>query len=651
MKTKSTIIITCVLLSLLLSPFQPANAKPLSDPYTSTYSYSPSPSAAVYFVADQYMLTAGQCTFLRWDVDNVQAVFLNEQGTGGHGVRQVCPRETVIYTLRVVTSSTTVIKAVTIEVSGSGGAPPSGGISFVADVYTIQRGQCANLRWDAEDIREIYFEGQGTVGHDSRQVCPQNTTTYTLRAVTNNGNVERQVTITVITQRPTATFTPYILYPTWTPTALPTLTPTFTPTATIETSPRLVVEQFEIQPSEPAQFEVSKLLLSIVNEGYPLNDPFWGYVGQVNLLGADSQPEVHNFAKGDASYINPTLENNLISTRKWLIKINVRFSRPVDNGKLQIIIQPNNRSFPKITAERNITVKASGGVAASCLAVVVSKLGGPFVPDVGKAPFDAIVAEVQALGCKDQDFACQAPPLVKALIKILIRIGSMSVGKIITGIWGVLDIDALKVCSDPFGWIWQLIREFNQHGIKIAAYSVHSPATILVTDSSGRRTGYVSEDLMIAEIPDSRIAEWEGSKYIIHPAIDANIVLQGAGDGKMTFDVIHWLSSEFQEMSFVNIPLSVETKAKMDFSKITLEVDSNGDGVVDQSQSPDKISITKVSAPPINATPTIAPTVVATSNSYVGAVTVALLTGLGVFMFGASVMGIWWMIAKQKSRI
>ena len=59
--------------------------------------------------------------------------------------------------------------------------------NFRADLPTVQPGQCTTLRWDVDEIAAIYFfdgaNETGVGGHDSRQVCPQQTTTYRLRIV------------------------------------------------------------------------------------------------------------------------------------------------------------------------------------------------------------------------------------------------------------------------------------------------------------------------------------------------------------------------------------------------------------------------------------------------------------------------------------
>ena len=76
---------------------------------------------------------------------------------------------------------------------------PSGGtatISFVANPATIAAGQCSTLRWDVENVREVYFEGAGVAGHGEQQQCPAQTTTYSLITILNDGS-PRTTTATI----------------------------------------------------------------------------------------------------------------------------------------------------------------------------------------------------------------------------------------------------------------------------------------------------------------------------------------------------------------------------------------------------------------------------------------------------------------------
>jgi hypothetical protein len=69
-------------------------------------------------------------------------------------------------------------------------------VSFRAEQETIQAGECTRLHWNAENIAELYLDGGGVVGHDSREVCPDATTRYELKAVLQDGS-ERQESVEI----------------------------------------------------------------------------------------------------------------------------------------------------------------------------------------------------------------------------------------------------------------------------------------------------------------------------------------------------------------------------------------------------------------------------------------------------------------------
>ncbi|MBK8045682.1 MAG: hypothetical protein IPK16_00250 [Anaerolineales bacterium] len=144
--------------------------------------------------ADTNYVNAGQCTNIRWDVDNVSAVYFidggNVQGVGGHDTRSVCPYQTTTYTLRVVANGGASSDfPITINVGGGGNAPYS--INFWADRTDIDRGQCTTLRWDVQNVNAVYLDNEGVPGVSSREVCPGSSHTYKLKVVKRDGGVGR----------------------------------------------------------------------------------------------------------------------------------------------------------------------------------------------------------------------------------------------------------------------------------------------------------------------------------------------------------------------------------------------------------------------------------------------------------------------------
>ena len=78
--------------------------------------------------ADKAQLSIGECTTLRWDVENVKEVWLNS-GSGenpvvGHDTLDICPDETFTYTLRVVNKDNSMQRyTFAIAVTGCGADP------------------------------------------------------------------------------------------------------------------------------------------------------------------------------------------------------------------------------------------------------------------------------------------------------------------------------------------------------------------------------------------------------------------------------------------------------------------------------------------------------------------------------------------------
>lgn len=81
-----------------------------------------------------------------------------------------------------------------------GGSPT---ISFTANPTSVQPGQCSTLRWDVDNVREVYFEGAGVAGHAEQQQCPTQDTTYTLTVILVDGSVRASTaTVTIAGNNP-----------------------------------------------------------------------------------------------------------------------------------------------------------------------------------------------------------------------------------------------------------------------------------------------------------------------------------------------------------------------------------------------------------------------------------------------------------------
>jgi len=72
------------------------------------------------FRADRTTIRPGECTTLRWDVEGIREIHLDDWGTTGHNAQRVCPRQTQEFVITVVErDGRRVPWPLTIQVAGS----------------------------------------------------------------------------------------------------------------------------------------------------------------------------------------------------------------------------------------------------------------------------------------------------------------------------------------------------------------------------------------------------------------------------------------------------------------------------------------------------------------------------------------------------
>lgn len=131
------------------------------------------------FRADDASVNVGDCTTLRWDFDNIQAIYVSfgygydKEGVPGHESRQVCPSvETTYEALVVKPNGGYEVHKVTVDAVGSGCADPV--IQrFSPTTYYVYPGQKFSIFWDVECAETVHLIiGGGTPepvgGHGSK---------------------------------------------------------------------------------------------------------------------------------------------------------------------------------------------------------------------------------------------------------------------------------------------------------------------------------------------------------------------------------------------------------------------------------------------------------------------------------------------------
>ena len=112
---------------------------------------------SVNFWVDRETIDAGQCTTLRWDVRNVQAVFLDGEGVAGVSQREVCPGEARDYNLTVTRNDGGQEgRQVRIQVNNAQPQQPSARIRrFDVDRNMVFIGECFTIEWRTDDAEGV----------------------------------------------------------------------------------------------------------------------------------------------------------------------------------------------------------------------------------------------------------------------------------------------------------------------------------------------------------------------------------------------------------------------------------------------------------------------------------------------------------------
>ena len=167
-----------------------------------------SPASGVNFWVDNTTINTGQCTNLRWNTQNAQAVYLN-QGAGEalvglSAVLQVCPPGNNVYTLRVVgTNGSQQSPQVTVNVVNTGVTPPSIA-SFTTNSNRVPAGNCIPVIWTSNNTSNTQIALNGAVqasnlpANHSANICLFNRGIQQLTLTAfGNGQVSQQMTVEV----------------------------------------------------------------------------------------------------------------------------------------------------------------------------------------------------------------------------------------------------------------------------------------------------------------------------------------------------------------------------------------------------------------------------------------------------------------------
>ena len=236
---------------------------------TDTPEPEPTPVIA-YFSADQTTINAGEAVTLSWDLSGAEAVYLRYEGQSegvvAPGSKTMTPVQTTVYRLaarnkvgyETVAELTVMVNAAAapapassqptnqpISVQPTAQLPsqsasqitepvpqPPPLISFNSASPVLPLGACTNLSWSVQQAEAVYLDGVEVEPESSRQVCPDQPQTYSLKALYAGGERTAQVRLEVVeaiaaaVPTPTAAITELAASPTLPQLAPPTLAAT-----------------------------------------------------------------------------------------------------------------------------------------------------------------------------------------------------------------------------------------------------------------------------------------------------------------------------------------------------------------------------------------------------------------------------------------
>ncbi len=207
------------------------------------------PVPGIAFTANPELIQQGQCSTLSWATENVQEVYLYEQGedwrahgVSGDGNLTVCPNATTTYELRVVLNDGSVeIRQATVFVAPDTSVPQITRFT-VEPPDQIAVGQCVTIQWIVEgNVNSVTIQRNGVAiwpnapFSGAMQDCPpsEGQQVYSLLATGSGGTSQANWIINVL-----GTATPF-------PTSTATVAPT---TPTPGTEP--IIYSFTASPSQ-----------------------------------------------------------------------------------------------------------------------------------------------------------------------------------------------------------------------------------------------------------------------------------------------------------------------------------------------------------------------------------------------------------------
>jgi hypothetical protein len=278
----------------------------------------------------------------------------------------------------------------------------------------------------------------------------------------------------------------------------------------------------------------------------------------------------------------------------------VRFPSPVSEGKLEAVLIPRDQdaNLENNFIEKDLAIQetsegyyfCAGGVAKAAIVGVAAFVGPWAIDGIDLLDFLADTQRCQAnTNCHNsqiREFAAGKvlewalpPTKVIGLVTQLAEV--------------LLDLD--RCLNWGMEFLSDLVARLNLGGTEVNMAAVQSPVYILVTNEEGEQVGFTDDGTPVNEIGGAQILSSEGKTFLFYPGGDTDTIrVKGTATG--TCDLSLAISKGDRttaKATYRGVPVTSATVGTIDAQDeaYVINVDDDGDGIVDYTTSPDTVTI------------------------------------------------------------
>jgi len=351
-------------------------------------------------------------------------------------------------------------------------------------------------------------------------------------------------------------------------------------------------------PERPNAFEPFSTTINLTNVSDNRYDPIDGhYIVWVTLEEKSSPfPELPQFmqykldSQRDSEFLPQLLHPAEPGETQALIIKDLAFPT-AGTATLSINVMPYHNDIDLTNNYFQTLVNFQGDPASSVVACggTALKLIGQQMPVAG--PILNLVSSIPL--CRG-NMTCVMSRIIYFVSEMIYE-GILSPIELEANLWS-FTVKAVE-CSDWIGQLAEsLIVSLNAKGIPVNVSYVESPVYILVTNAQGQRAGFLDDGTIVSEITDAQVLEQDGKKIVVYPGYDtSSIRVKGVSMGIFSLEL--FLAKEegtiFVKYSDVPVDSSTVGIVKAQDVNYAMQIDTNGDGVIDEERLPDEVCFLK----------------------------------------------------------